>query len=321
MRRFTALAGRPLAGAALLALVLLAGCSLAPSSRWSRLWPVKTGKLPSPAIEEASGIAPSRKTPGLFWINNDSGDRPVLYAINEAGALQGRVLLAGATAVDWEDISSFVMDGRSYLLVADVGDNRAVRDRLALYVIPEPDLSELNPKEERSVSPAWTIPFVFEDGPRDCEAVAVDTAAQEILLVSKRTTPPVVYSLPLRPASEGGPLVAKRLAALGGLPSPNLFDRSLPLPTWRYRGEPTAMDISSDGTKAALLTYGEVRLYERSGARSWSETLSASKGIPLAAHELFQAEGVCFDDSGDFLYVVGEGPRQPIVRYDLGSAR
>lgn len=321
MKSLSSVAGRLLAGAALLVLLVFASCSLPRASRWSRLWPAKTGSLPSPAIEEASGIAPSRRTPGLFWLHNDSGDRPVLYAMTESGQLTGRVLVAGAAATDWEDTASFVLDGQPYLLAADVGDNQSARRLLTLYVVPEPEASKLNPREERSIKPAWTLPFVYEDGPKDCEAVAVDSVAGEILLVSKRKTPPVIYSLPLRPAADGKVLVARRKAVLGSLPKPSLIDRSLPLPTWRYRDEPTAMDISVDGKMAALLTYGEVRLYERKEGASWEETLAASPGVPLPAHELFQAEGVCFDGSGDFLYVVGEGTKQPIIRYDLRRAR
>lgn len=321
MKRLSVRPGRTVLGVAFLVLLALAGCSLPQASRWAKLWPAKTGTLPSPLVEEASGLAPSRRTVGLFWAHNDSGDRPVLYAVSEAGELKGRILVSGAEAIDWEDMASFVLDGQSYLLAADVGDNKSVRKSVTLYVVPEPELSSLNPKEERSVKPAWTIPFVFEDGPRDCEAVAVDPAAGTILLVSKRTTPPMVYALPLRPAHEGVPQVAKRVATLGALPKPSLIDRSLPLPSWRYRDEPTALDISADGRLAALLTYGEVRIYERKEGQSWPEALTSSPGIPLPAHELFQAEGVCFSDNGAYVYVVGEGAKQPIIRYDLRSAR
>ena len=33
-------------------------------------------------IDEASGIAASRKNPNVLWTHNDSGDGPLLYALN-----------------------------------------------------------------------------------------------------------------------------------------------------------------------------------------------------------------------------------------------
>lgn len=35
------------------------------------------------------------------------------------------------------------------------------------------------------------------DGPRDCEAVAVDAATGQVLLISKSAFPPELFSLPL----------------------------------------------------------------------------------------------------------------------------
>ena len=63
------------------------------------------GKLASKKIDEASGIAPSHRNKGVFYVHNDSGDRPRFYAIDETGRDLGRYLLQGIVAEDWEDMA------------------------------------------------------------------------------------------------------------------------------------------------------------------------------------------------------------------------
>src|SRR4029079_18485058 len=59
---------------------------------------------PLPGLPEASGVAVSRRTSGLLWTLNDSGD-PELVAVDSNGLMKGRVRVTGATVHDWEDIS------------------------------------------------------------------------------------------------------------------------------------------------------------------------------------------------------------------------
>src|SRR3546814_8112412 len=53
------------------------------------------------------------------------------------------------------------------------------------------------------LEPAWSIAFRWPDGARDCEAVAVDAQRGEVLLISKKRTPPELFALPLRPRDDG----------------------------------------------------------------------------------------------------------------------
>jgi hypothetical protein len=52
--------------------------------------------VPLRDLPEASGVAASRRTPGLFWAHNDSGE-PVIYALDSHGAIKGRVRVTGAS--------------------------------------------------------------------------------------------------------------------------------------------------------------------------------------------------------------------------------
>src|SRR5688572_7072611 len=64
----------------------------------------RVGTLP-PELTEASGIAVGRRTPGILWAHNDSGE-PMLFALDSTGGLIGRVRVPGVANEDWEDIAA-----------------------------------------------------------------------------------------------------------------------------------------------------------------------------------------------------------------------
>ena len=168
--------------------------------------PVVAGHLENPEITEASGLAPSRRADGILWVHNDSGNEPAIYAISPTGKHLGAVWPAGADNIDWEDIESFVLGGRAYILIADLGDNNAKRKNCSFYVIEEPDPALLSPEKDLIVPIAWQVPVAYRDGPHDCEAVAVDPGSAsdgsegKVYILLKREYPPRLFTVPLRPA-------------------------------------------------------------------------------------------------------------------------
>jgi len=306
------------------AIVLLghAACSPTPSDAAATAsalgpWhgPETVGEITEPAINEASGLAISRRAPDLLWTHNDSGNAPVLYAITPRGSFLGSVRIEGAANRDWEDIASYEIDGRSYLIAADIGDNNAVYPEYTLYVIAEPDPAELSPTRELVTTPERIIRYIYPGGPRDCESLAVDSREKAIYLVSKRTQPPILYRLPLFPEGASDRLLtAEELAPVNGILPPSGLLSRMPVPWGKWRVQPCSLDISPDGKTAALLTYGEVYLYERRGGEDWASTF-ARGGQALAAHNLPQAEGLCFSVDGQSLYVTTEGSPAPLIRY------
>src|SRR5437660_5290761 len=77
-------------------------------------------------LPEASGLAASRRTPGVLWSHNDSGE-PVVFALTPAGAVKGRVRVTGARVKDWEDIAVGPCPQSTCLYIADIGDNNETR--------------------------------------------------------------------------------------------------------------------------------------------------------------------------------------------------
>ncbi|MEI8312564.1 MAG: hypothetical protein WCH98_17575, partial [Verrucomicrobiota bacterium] len=155
--------------------------------------------------------------------------------------------------------------------------------------------------------PARTIVFRYEDGPRDCEAAAVDPESEKILLISKRTNPPALYELPLRPEKAGGIQIAKKIGVVH-------VERPVKSPMVPYGNQPTGLSISPDGSLAAVLTYYGVFLFRHRKGEAWEKTFSRKPEI-LTPHRQKQAEAITFSDDGKTIFVLSEGTNPPIVTY------
>jgi hypothetical protein len=147
---------------------------------------VRAAMLPA-VLDEVSGLAQSRTNPGVFWVHNDSGDEPRVYAVSRSGALLGRYTLAGAMAIDWEDMAiGPAADGRSYLYLADIGDNTGRRRSVRVYRVSEPVVDMNQARVVGTLSPVTSYEFVYDDGPRDAEGFMVDPLTGHFYVVSKR---------------------------------------------------------------------------------------------------------------------------------------
>lgn len=284
-----------------------------PAPAWSG--PEVIGAM-SPERRETSGLAVSRRDGKLFWTHGDSGGEPVLEAIAGDGAARGKLRVAGVKNEDWEDLASFELDGKAWLLIADTGDNKAGRGECSLLVVEEPAPATLRPGAEHVAKVAWRIPVIYPDGPRDVEAVAVDAKAERVYLLAKRTKPHGLYVLPLRPTPPGRPMAPmERVGEIASFPAAEGTEALLPTPRGAYRAQPTGMDFAADGSSAAVVTYGDVLVYSRIGDESW-ETALARAPLRLAPHGLAQAEAVCFGDAGGrAIYVTSEGKGAAVLRY------
>ena len=291
---------------------LVAACSRetpsAPPSGAGYVRAAVAGTLQSPAIVEASGLAHSRRRQNLLWVINDGGEEPLLHAVTPEGEALGAVRVAGAENRDWEDLAAFSYEGSSWLLVADIGDNGGIRDHLTLYVVPEPEPAD------GEVAPAWTVRYTYPDGPHDAEAVAVDGEAGHIYVLTKRTEPAELHTLPLRPAASAGVLISTLVTGLDSLPAreeaAGLLAAAVP-----YHWQPTGMDMAADGGAVAVLTYADVYYYPRRRAETWADAL-AREPLPLGMPLVPIAEAVAFDERGRSLFITAEGRHAPLLRFD-----
>lgn len=144
-------------------------------------------------VPESSGLASSLRREGYFWTHNDSGHKALVYAYDRKGRPHAKVKIKGVSAKDWEDCCTFSSAGKARLLIADCGDNDRERSKIYLYLLDEPD-----PLESGTVTKVGRITVRYPDGARDCEAVAVDSARQQIVLLTKSFLPQSgIYVIPL----------------------------------------------------------------------------------------------------------------------------
>lgn len=289
-----------------LAALAASGISVLPAEETPYLREKPEGHLKCPELREASGLASSPTSKDFLWLINDSGCPVELHLAGTDGSDRGKILLFPTRNIDWEDLDSFVLDGKPYLLVADTGDNLNKRSESVLYIFPEPAMPEPGQPLAGEVKAAWTIRFRYEGGPRDCEAVGVDAQAGKILLLSKRTSPPMLYELPLRPADDELQTAKK----IGEIP------KTLPagFPPIPYGTQPTGMDIAADGSAAAVVTYYGVFLFPRTPGETWGRAFSRPP-VELEPHRMGQVESVAFSQDGTILRLVAEGGKSPVARY------
>ena len=148
--------------------------------------PQRVAALPD-RLREASGVAVSRRNPGILWVHNDSGD-PVLFAIDTLGNLRGRVRITNLPNEDWEDIAAGDCDGGHCLYIGAIGDNMQNRADRAIHILAEPAVSDTVASVQRSIS------YQMQK-PEDTEALFV--IRDKAYLVTKgRRGPILVYALP-----------------------------------------------------------------------------------------------------------------------------
>jgi hypothetical protein len=144
---------------------LLAGWILRPAGSAGPCT-VVSGPALLPELPETSGLAVSRRNPGLLWSHNDSGSAAVLFALDASGAVHGRVRLPIRTR-DWEDVSSAPCGSEACLFIADIGDNRTVRRQIRIYRVPEPAPGDAE------TAPPQLFNATYSDGPHNAEAMFV----------------------------------------------------------------------------------------------------------------------------------------------------
>jgi len=155
----------------------------------------------SPRLVESSGVAVSRAYPGLLWTHNDSGDGPYLYATDLRGTNRGALLVPGADAIDWEDMSlgpcpvAFPLHPRpppvnaaTCIYLADTGDNLEFRPFVTIYAIPEPPPPERASDTSGTTRAPAVLRLRYPDGAHDVEAVYVSPRDTAVYLVSKGAT-------------------------------------------------------------------------------------------------------------------------------------
>ena len=216
-------------------------------STWTMQSPVQprhTGVFRNPRLAESSGVAASRRQPGVLWTLNDSGNEPSIFATDTLGRDLGTLRVTGADNYDWEAIALGPCGRRECLYIADTGDNLESRGEVRIYRVPEPALPAGSP----ATSAAEALEVRYPDGPRDVEAAFVGADGTVFLISKGRDGTVRAYRVPADAWVERDPVVAE---ALGGLP----------IETGSLGNLVTDAALSPAGDRVAIRTYVAVFLF------------------------------------------------------------
>jgi hypothetical protein len=161
-------------------------------------------KLPK-ELNENSGMAAWGDT--LLWLVNDSGNDPVLYAIDTSCTIVKKFWVANAENFDWEDLAT---DKEGNLYIADIGNNSNKRQTLVIYKIPKSELLSFSD----TITPEFSICFFYSDQiefppvkeRRYFDAEALFHFNDSLTLITKNRTNPfdgkaLMYRIPPMPGN------------------------------------------------------------------------------------------------------------------------
>jgi len=237
-------------------------------------------------LRETSGIAESRRYPGVYWSHNDSGRDPDLFAVGADARDLGHMRVTGATNTDWEDIGSGPCPdgGPACLYLADTGNNGKKHKHISLWVFPEPEPSAT------ATAPAVEYRARFPGEATDIEALAVLPDGR-IFLVSKGNNDPVKlfrWPTPLRAGVEPALEEVRQLE-----PKPDQVGDRI-----------TGASASPDGKWIAVRSYAALALYRTADLLGSGRPAVQFDLDPLAEP---QGEAVSLANDGNVL-LTSEGP-------------
>lgn len=248
---------------------------------------VISGTIKEPFLDEISGVVASRINPPLLYVHNDSGGENCVYIVQPNGKYMGKLVLANATNRDWEDIAigSGPEEGKTYLYIAETGDNDAKYQEKRIYRVEEPSLKGRTFPVIDTLKTVETIRFQYSDGRRDAETLLFDPLTKNLLIVSKRESNVGMYRLSY-PQSTTELMTAQKVATL---------------PFTMIVGG----DISPDGKELLLKSYSNIYYWQRKDCPTMAQCM-AQPHFLLPYEPEPQGESVCWDSTGNSLYTISE---------------
>jgi hypothetical protein len=262
-------------------------------------------KAPKELVEN-SAAAMSLRQPGVLFTINDSGNDPLLFAIDTSGASRGVWRVLGATNVDWESAAvapcAFATPTSSCVYIGDTGDNNSHHPFRVIYRVREPVASG-----SRDTIRAERLRYVYEDSPHDVEAMYIAPNGDVVLITKRplgggggRLRPALVFSIA---ASAWRAKGFARATLVDSLP---IVPGSAPLRLI------TDAALSPDAKHVAMRTYAQLFVFATlpSGLVDHRVPPSVCNIVPLGEP---QGEGVTWADNRGRFVFTSEGRRVPLM--------
>jgi hypothetical protein len=251
-----------------------------------------------------SGIVKSRRYENVWWVHNDSGDRPRLFAIDSVGAAHlapwrdGRyetgpvavdtsdqaawpgLALGNAAHIDYEDIAR----DDSTLYVGDIGNNGNARRDLGIYVVPEPYFYARRTRPMTHLRIRYPDQETFPAAEWHYDAEALFVADGRLHVLTKR-----------REGQQIGELEAGTTLYRLDTRHPHRVNTLTPVDRHASIPPPTAAALSPSGDRLAVLCATGIWLFPRpDDGTHWLST--EPRRLRLSKERLQQAEAVTWDD-------------------------
>ena len=265
---------------------------------------VSLGNFENAKLKEASGLVESRKTPGVLWLHNDSGDSPRLFAAKTSGVDLGTYSFAGADAIDWEDIAigPGPTSGESYLYIGDMGDNRSVRPNIQIYRVAEPAVDPAAGPKTVTLSGVEKFVLVYPDGAHNAETLMVDPKTSDVFIVTKVSSGISFIFRAAAPLSNAGPITLEKVGSLDFGTAPLSGPAT------------TGGEIAAAGDWIGIRTYPAAFLWRRTAGMTVADALAGQPCV-IPMHSEPQGEALGFAADGKGYYSTSEGANQPLYFY------
>ena len=277
-----------------------------------------------PQLVENSAAAQSFEQPGIVFTINDSGNDPLLFALDTSGADRGVWRVRGATNVDWEAASVGPCGGSRAIVpavampgecvyIGDTGDNKEARATRVIYRVPEPAAQRAGFIGDVT---AEALQFRYPDGAHDVEAMYVPPNGFIYLITKRprrdaagRLRPALVFELPPDSWRNPGPVVARLVDSLGVVPG------SAPLRVI------TDAALSPDASVLAVRTYAQVYTFATDPATGRVIGSIPPAVCNIVALDVWPGEGVTWLGPSGKLLLTSEGRFSPMQIVDCPMPR
>ena len=262
-------------------------------------------------LVESSSATMTPSQPGIIFTINDSGNEPILFALDTLGFVRGTWRIAGATDVDWESTAQGTChaadekpDASSCIFIGDAGDNRAHRTAVVIYQVHEPTIS--SDSAEQTLD-ARKLVFRYPDGPHDVEAMYVSHDGTTHLITKRPLKTPngvlrqaLIFALPAALWTRSDTVVATLLDSLPIVPGSG-DDRYI-----------TDASLSFDSRFLAVRTYRQVFVFRTDSITGRVEKSAAPTVCNVSAVENVPGEGITWFGATRQLLLNSEKLNEPM---------
>jgi len=243
----------------------------------------------------------------VMYTVNDSGNEPLLFALDTTGVDRGVWRVVGARDIDWEaaSIGPCKSDPRPRCIyIGDVGDNLATHPSRVIYRVVEP--APRDSSFNGSITPD-SVSYTYPDRAHDVEAMYVAPNG-DIYLITKRALrsatgslrPALLFRTPAAAWNQSSRIVAELADSLPIVPG------SAPMRTI------TDASLSPDGRHLAVRTYGELYIFATDSASARVDHAIAPAVCDVVMLGERQGEGVAWlSNDGRFVFS-SEGRTSPL---------